>query len=351
MTGLRIALVRMILVLGVLSACAPRGAFETAIPLPAATPYDVLLVTDRAPAATGLGFATERSATLSYLDLTVASPPVHRAGEIEYPRRPADPDRAFAVTRAKWKTASALARLDGPARRPCCSMCMDTTRRQPKPSIGRYRCDTTSASTARLSHSHGALPKVRLAMFTTATVSPIARDHLERLLRDLADRQDRDIQIVAHSMGAMLVMETLRQMRMSGRSLDGRIAGLVFLSPDIDIRLFRSQFAQAAPMPSPFVIFVSQNDRALRVSSRLSGQQPRLGAPEDIIALQEAGLIVIDLTNARGGEAGGHFKVATSPDAIALIRGLQQLGVDFDDASPSEAGAILASVTAALGLK
>jgi esterase/lipase superfamily enzyme len=141
-------------------------------------------------------------------------------------------------------------------------------------------------------------------------------------------------------------METLRQMRLAGRGIDHRIEGVAFLSPDIDISLFRAQMRDAAPLPRPFVIFVSRNDRALQLSSRLSGQQPRLGAPDDMDALRAAGILVIDLSQARGGGVGGHFTAATSPDAIALINGIRRFGVDFDTAGSGDVAILLQALLA-----
>lgn len=64
-----------------------------------------------------------------------------------------------------------------------------------------------------------------------------SRDALEDRLTDLARRQDRPIVPIAHSMGAQLVMETLRQMAIGGRSINDRPEAVILISPDIDIEL------------------------------------------------------------------------------------------------------------------
>jgi esterase/lipase superfamily enzyme len=307
------------------AACAPRIAFQAAPVFEAATTYPVRLVTDRLPDGTA-DFTTTRAPMLTHLDLTVSVPPVHRPGRIEHDPTRADPARHFVVTRAE---TAARPGVPPPRGNPGAPVMLY---------VHGYNNTVAEAVYRQVQMAHDfdvEGPLVTFAWTSAETAGSyvhdrdsalVARDRLEELLRDLVVGQDRDIEIVAHSMGAMLVMETLRQMRLAGRSVSDRIAALVFLSPDIDITLFRAQLSQAAPMPRPFFVFVSQNDRALRLSSRLAGWQPRLGAPDDLAALRDAGIVVIDLTEARGGTAGGHFSAATSPDAIALINGIRRLG-------------------------
>ncbi len=340
----------ILVALVLLTACAARGTFERAPSVPGATSYPVLMVTDRAPANSDLGLSTTRAQTLSFFDLTVSVPPAHVPGQIAYPRDPADPASSFVLTHAARTTVDAISTIEGSGTGPV-MVYVHGYNNTPAEAVYRQ---------VQMSHDFG-LDASLVTFVWTSAESPVgyvhdrdsvlvARNHLEALLHEIAGRQNREIQIVAHSMGAMLVMETLRQMRLSGRSLDDQISGVIFISPDIDMSLFRSQLEQAAPMPGLFGIFVSQTDRALRLSSRLSGQQPRLGAPDDLIELREAGIIVVDLSGATGGSPGGHFDAATSPSAIALIRGIQTMGPEFNDATSSELNALIAQLSEALGI-
>jgi esterase/lipase superfamily enzyme len=351
MTGARHLRNLALLALVLLGACAPRGAFELAPSIPEAAPYPVLMVTDRMPTGGTLGLSTQRAQGLSIFDLTVTVPPTHTPGKIAYPADPVDPSRSFVVTQAARTTIGALSNLDDAGSEPV-MVYVHGYNNTPAEAVYRQ---------VQMSHDFGLQTSLVTFAWTSAELPVgyvhdrdsvlVARNHFEVLLREIAARQGRDIQIVAHSMGAMLVMETLRQMRLSGRSIDDRISGIVFISPDIDMTVFRAQFEQAAPMPEPFAIFVSQNDRALRLSSRLSGQQARLGAPEDLLELQQAGIIVVDLSNAKGGSVGGHFEVATSPTAIALIRSIQTARIDFEEASESEVASLIAHFAEVIGLR
>ncbi len=150
-----------------------------------------------------------------------------------------------------------------------------------------------------------------------------ARAVFERLIRLLARERRGRITIVSHSLGSLLVMETLRQAALAGQPLDPLLSGVLLVQPDLDPDLFRAQLHDINTIDVPMVVVVDQDDPLLRLSARLSGRPRRLGASDDLDALRAMGLFVIDLTNLNDAE-NGHFTAATSPSAIALIRGLRQ---------------------------
>jgi len=79
--------------------------------------------------------------------------------------------------------------------------------------------------------------------------------------------------LVAHSMGARLTMETLRQLELSRPGWSARaLDGVLLISPDVNIDVFRSQAARFQTWPEPFVIFASRQDRFLRISAALRGR-------------------------------------------------------------------------------
>jgi esterase/lipase superfamily enzyme len=115
-----------------------------------------------------------------------------------------------------------------------------------------------------------------------------ARDGLEATLRDMQRAGARRIILVGHSLGTMLVMETLRQIeiRDPGWS-DDALGGVVLISPDLDVELFEMQARRISTLPEPFAIFVNKRDRALALSARLNGRTNRLGNLTDPAALAE----------------------------------------------------------------
>ena len=149
-----------------------------------------------------------------------------------------------------------------------------------------------------------------------------ARDDLESLLLGLS-REKRRVLIIAHSMGSQLVMETLRQISISGkgRALTS-IMGVALISPDIDEDVFLRQSRRIEPFPEPFMIVVSRRDRALGLAALLTGTPSRLGSIKDPSRLAQLPIEIIDLSSIPGGDRVGHSTAFTAPEAIRLLRDL-----------------------------
>ena len=129
----------------------------------------------------------------------------------------------------------------------------------------------------------------------------IARDALSTLLHRLSEVPDVGrVHILAHSMGAWLAMEALRENAISGSpDLNGKLGDVMLAAPDIDLNVFRQQLARLDP--SHVFILVASNDRALSLSRTLAGDRQRLGAldpnnPSDRAALEELGVKAYDLS-------------------------------------------------------
>ncbi|SHF44410.1 Esterase/lipase superfamily enzyme [Litoreibacter ascidiaceicola] len=150
----------------------------------------------------------------------------------------------------------------------------------------------------------------------------VARDALLRFLERLTARFPNRVAVAAHSMGALLLMETLKQASVARRPLADRLAGLVLISPDIGMEVFISQVENIPSLPDQTLVIVSQKDRLLRLSQRLAGGKVRLGEGNDIDALQRLAIVVVDLSNATGGDPRNHLTAVTSPTAISYLRAL-----------------------------
>nr|WP_275982068.1 alpha/beta fold hydrolase [Frigidibacter sp. ROC022] len=156
----------------------------------------------------------------------------------------------------------------------------------------------------------------------------IARDALEQLIHTIHAAGARRILIVGHSMGAMLTLEVLRQTEIGDPgSVSRLIKGVVLISPDIDVDLFRSQARRIGKLPQPFAIFVSRKDRALFLSSLISGRDRRLGNILSAEAVSDLDVTVIDVTSFSSGI--GHFTPGTSPVLIRLLTGAAALDQAF----------------------
>jgi esterase/lipase superfamily enzyme len=130
-----------------------------------------------------------------------------------------------------------------------------------------------------------------------------ARDDLVELLGHLKSRRSNEnITLFGHSMGAWLVVEVLRQLKLS-RHDDAlrRINQVVLAAPDIDIDLFKRQIETIGPLARPIIVLNSTDDRALAISRRIGGFRVRMGSiGEDNAAVQEMiakkAIRVIDLS-------------------------------------------------------
>lgn len=100
-----------------------------------------------------------------------------------------------------------------------------------------------------------------------------SRDAFEDLLKALAESPSGGrVHIVAHSMGTLLTLETLRMLRASGgESAMARIGAVVLAAPDVDLDLFTRGIERLGPDAKKITVISSTNDRALAISSRISG--------------------------------------------------------------------------------
>jgi esterase/lipase superfamily enzyme len=155
-----------------------------------------------------------------------------------------------------------------------------------------------------------------------------ARDPLERTLRDLATKSGaRKINVFAHSMGNWLLVETLRQASINGDpTFSGKLNEIMMAAPDVDSDVFRGTLQRlGGRMPAETTLFISKDDRALAVSSRLAGGRPRVGefSHEDYT---KAGITVVDLSQVSTDDSSRHSRIfELAPLAAKFKGGLRQL--------------------------
>lgn len=156
-----------------------------------------------------------------------------------------------------------------------------------------------------------------------------ARDGLERLMIEVEKAGAKRVVLVAHSMGSGLLMETLRQMaiRNTSRVID-RIGGVILISPDIDVDVFRAQALAIPRLPQPFIVFSSNNDRILKLSATLTGQKDRLGTIDDLSKVRDLPITFLDTAAFSSGA--GHFNLGNSPSLLKLLDGILALDASLD---------------------
>ncbi|WP_147125051.1 alpha/beta hydrolase [Shimia ponticola] len=314
------------LALGLLSACSPPRIPVAAPPNPDATLQDVHVITTQPEGQLDGFFGSEREGDRRFGRVTVSIPPKHVAGEIEWPRGVPDSNKHFTVADIKEFSSERAMHADIRARRETVMF------------VHGFNNNVAEAvfQTAQIREDFGITsPTVAFAWPSAADLRGylydrdsvlFARRDFRMSLRNLS-RSEGEVLIIAHSMGALLVMEALRDLAQRGdRATLARVSGLILISPDIDPDVFRRQvdeIQEAVPLPNPFVVFVAQQDQALRISSLFTGGRNRLGtltSAEDVAGLP---VTLIDLTAFGETRSLNHQIILESPSAIALLRRLR----------------------------
>lgn len=284
-------------------------------------------------------FGGERSDTLAYMDLEVSVPPAHRQGRIRFAHSRADAARDFVVARrTDYQTAGAF------------SDALRKALRQRRPGergvmlyVHGYNNSFADGvfRTTQLMHDFE-LPGVGVHFSWPSAAHPLGyahdrdsvlytRDGLEKFLTQISAAGPDRIILIGHSLGAMLVMETLRQIEIRQPGWANRhLGGVVLVSPDLDIEVFKQQTARFKRLPQPFIIFVSDGDRALQLSSAINGDKQRLGLLADEKLLGDLPVTVVDVSEFAASSDDRHFTVGTSELLIQLLRRSDAVGYAFD---------------------
>jgi esterase/lipase superfamily enzyme len=314
--------------------------------VPDLTRKRIFIVTTReASEVPGAFYSAGRAEELGLASVAVTVPPNHALGQLERPRSlPPDPRTEFAVVDpvAYRSDASFVSEIDRElAQRP-------VGERKVLLFIHGYN-NTTSDALLRLAqfvNDTGFRGVPVLFTWASAARAPryvydlnsalVARVKLKEMADILVRTEGESVDIFAHSMGAFLAMEGLVDAQQAG-TLGRRatINHIILASPDIDIDLFRTQIGLLPQsIRERMYLLVSRDDGALRMSRRVAGGVPRVGAA-DTAELEQFGLTVIDLSEIDDSSSGSHSKFAGSPEVVQLIgSGLNSVGRFGESTAP-----------------
>ena len=147
-----------------------------------------------------------------------------------------------------------------------------------------------------------------------------SRDAFEGALRSIVETPGAGrVHIIAHSMGTMLTLESLRQLYARyGDTVLNKIGAVVFAAPDIDMDVFSSSIKSLGPLAGKITVITATNDRALALSGELAGGMTRVGAAEKAV-IQQLGVRVVDASDAGWGII-NHDLFLTNDDVLRVIR-------------------------------
>ena len=289
---------------------------------PGASSVDMLVATTRQRSdQPGVLFSGERADSISYRDIVVAVPPSGAAGP--------GPAAGLAVVSERAVAPADVSR--------------DLTRLTPN--SGRVlvfvhgynvRFEAAVFQFAQLAHDMNA--EVAPVLFSWPSRGQLlhyvydresanfSRTDLADFLRVIARNPGvTDVVVLAHSMGAWLATESLRQLALEDGRVPKKISNVILASPDLDVDVFRRQVQEMGESRPLITIFVSRNDHALRLSSLLAGGITRVGAvdltePANVAELERApGVVVLDLSALSTSDRLNHSKFATSPEVVRLL--------------------------------
>ena len=323
-----------------LGACSARPDSSVLTPVLSAPGYtskvDMLVATTR-----GLGsaqdaqeFTSERAANLNYSALTISIPRTHIAGQIEWPDTgPPDLAQNFTTTQREiLANAEFISRLrsrvrsSGPEAQSVLVFVHGYNTLYQE-SVYRF---------AQIIHDSGFTGTAVLFAWPSRGKAPLyladrestnySRDYFEQVLTQISAIPDvKRVNILAHSMGNWLAVETLRQAKMKGHGdFNGKLNDVVLASPDIDVNVFRTQLDVIGRLRQPITILVSGDDKVLSLASTLAGGVERVGNvagsdPRVLAGAERYNLRIVDLSKVQGSTSLNHDKFAESEAVLSAI--------------------------------
>lgn len=344
-----------------LAACASRPGSEVLQPLAAVPAHTskarVLVATtrERGSPEDPDAFTAQRAKQLNYAALTVSIPTHHVAGEIEWPNTSTpDPALHFVTSERSFLSGSEFqdqirhrSRQGGPEANSVLVFVhgYNTLYEEAVYWLAQIVHDSGYSGSAILF----AWPSMGKAPLYVADreASTYSRDYLEKMLLEVASMPEvHEINILAHSMGNWLAVETLRQAKMNGHGdFRGKIGDVILASPDLDVNVFRTQLDVIGRLPRPILVLTAGDDKALALSTMLAGGVDRAGriTADDaraIAAAERYNLQLIDLTAVDDGAGNNHSKYSHSEPVIAAIGNRLKKG--DGGAQPAQPGVVAA---------
>lgn len=102
--------------------------------------------------------------------------------------------------------------------------------------------------------------------------------YLEELLDLVAlNPSVREVTVLCHSMGCLLTLGALQSKASRSGKIGDKIRNVVLVAPDLEFDVFRHQMEETGSSRPRFLLLLSQDDGALKVSKSIWGGATRLG--------------------------------------------------------------------------
>jgi esterase/lipase superfamily enzyme len=291
-------------------------------------------------------FTNGHSRQLNYAAFGISIPPDHRTGNIEWPASTPDPAVSFATVRQevldKPRFEQLTAARSGPRTALKASVFVHGFNTNFQEALFRLAQMAVDADVGGAPILFAWPSEAKLTGYLADKDAVTAsRDQLAQVLATLArDPAIEDVTVIAHSMGAWLTVEALRQLRLAHNDAVISRLRIVLAAPDIDVDVFRTQMAVIGPLSPPMTVLVSRDDIALSVSSLIARERPRLGTinvddPRVQEAAVKAKLEIIDVSSLKAPDRLRHDRFAS----LAVL--YPRLAAEADGAGMRRAGAFV----------
>jgi esterase/lipase superfamily enzyme len=273
----------------ILAGCAARPGPETLTPVAASSGGKALQIyvatTRERESSSGNVFTANRANALNFANFVVSVPPNHKPGNVEMPTATSDPRSSFAVvdqavmSDADFRKAVA-AQGDHRGKKHKVFVFVHGFNSNFQESLFRLAQLQADINIDGIPILFSWPSQGQIAAYEIDKQSASdSRDYLMALLSMLSSSPEvSDIMVVAHSMGAMLTVDALRQLRIEGKDrVIARLGRIVLAAPDINAKTFRAEVHDIGPLKPPLLVLVSKDDGALQMSSFLDGGIARAG--------------------------------------------------------------------------
>lgn len=306
----------------VCDSCATRPLQGVLVPtaesVSGASRIPILIATTRQRSSDDPGemFTGERADAISYAKIVVSIPPDdgRKVGDIQWPASPpGDPQRDFVTVSTDYLDKRAFGSAITSAGK-------ESRRNKAMIFIHGFnnRFDDAAYRLAQIVKDSGAPVVPILFSWPSRGVVSLgayeydresasqSRDELEQLIDTVAlSPRLSEVTIVCHSMGCTLMLDALRAKSMRDGKIGAKIRNVLLVAPDVDVDHFRDQMYQMGNSRPRFVLFLSQDDHALKISKSLWGGATRLGDVDPRLEpykadFQREKIIVLDLTHLGG---------------------------------------------------
>lgn len=281
----------------------------------------------RLPSARKGDFQQDRNARTRFARHVVSIPPNHAQGQIEWPDGPVDPETDFAVTSVQdLKDKQGFISSIKAERGDEITVFVHGYNNTPSEALYRFAQigPDFEITTPRILFSWPSAGTATGYVYDRDSVL-FSRDPLADVLTQLSRETNKEIILMAHSLGAHLTMEVLRQLAITGRrDVLNDLAVVALLAPDIDPDIFRAQASAIGKLPEPFVIMTNRDDRALKLSAFLNIGRQKVGDLSRAVDVTRFGITLFDFIALADGSNLNHLVPMTSPVAVAVLRELVQ---------------------------